>query len=173
VGLIRDPEQAITGTAREGHVALVVGECTGHLGQSALLAEVFNRAEGTAPPVDLEAERRNGDFIREHAEWIRACTDISDGGLALAAFEMAEAAGVGVEIESTDMGQLFGEDQARYLVACNFDQAEALMGAAAKAGVPITSVGRFGGDTVKIGASEAPLADLSEVFRTSFGAIFG
>ncbi|WP_111733826.1 phosphoribosylformylglycinamidine synthase subunit PurL [Roseovarius amoyensis] len=173
VGLIRDPEQAITGTAREGHVALMVGECSGHLGQSALLAEVFNRIEGAAPPVDLEAERRNGDFIREHAEWIRACTDISDGGLALAAFELAEAAGVGVEIETADMGQLFGEDQARYLVACNFDQAEALMGAAAQAGVPIASVGRFGGDTVRIGNAEAPLAELSEVFRSGFGAIFG
>ena len=173
VGLIRDPEQAITGTAREGHVALMVGECSGHLGQSALLAEVFNRIEGAAPPVDLEAERRNGDFIREHAEWIRACTDISDGGLALAAFELAEAAGVGVEIETADMGQLFGEDQARYLVACNFDQAEALMGAAAQAGVPITSVGRYGGDTVRIGNAEAPLAELSEVFRSGFGAIFG
>ena len=51
----------------------------GHLGQSALLAEVFNRAEGDAPAVDLEAERRNGDFIRENRAWIRACTDLSDG----------------------------------------------------------------------------------------------
>ncbi|MBZ0124502.1 MAG: phosphoribosylformylglycinamidine synthase subunit PurL [Roseovarius sp.] len=172
VGLIRDPGHAITGTARDGHVALMVGECSGHLGQSALLAEVFNRAEGAAPPIDLEAERRNGDFIRRHAGWIRACTDISDGGLALAAFEMAEAAGVGVEIESADMGQLFGEDQARYIVACNFDQAEALMAAAVQAGVPIASVGRFGGDAVRLGGSEAPLAELSEVFRTAFGDIF-
>ena len=86
VGLIQDPESAITGTAREGHVALVVGDGHGHLGQSALLAEVFNRAEGDAPPVDLAAEKRNGDFIRAHAGWIKACTDLSDGGLALAAF---------------------------------------------------------------------------------------
>lgn len=172
VGIIRDPSQVITGNARAGHVALMVGECAGHLGQSALLAEVFNRVEGAAPPVDLQAERRHGDFIRENAEWIRACTDLSDGGLALAAFELAEAAGVGVEIDSADMGELFGEDQARYLIACNFDQAEALMAAAAKAGVPIKSVGRFGGDTVKMGSSEAPLAELSEVFRTSFGALF-
>ena len=173
VGLIRDPEDAITGMAREGHVAIVVGETQGHLGQSAILAEVFNRVEGTAPPVDLDAEKRNGDFIRANARLIRACTDLSDGGLALAAFEMAEAAGVGVNLDSADMGQLFGEDQGRYLIACNFDAAEALMAAAGKAGVPIQTVGRFAGSDVSYGGSSAPLSELSEIYRSSFGAQFG
>ncbi|MEQ9242946.1 phosphoribosylformylglycinamidine synthase subunit PurL [Roseovarius indicus] len=173
VGLIRDPEDAITGMAREGHVAIVVGETQGHLGQSAILAEVFNRVEGTAPPVDLDAEKRNGEFIRANARLIRACTDLSDGGLALAAFEMAEAAGVGVNLDSADMGQLFGEDQGRYLIACNFDAAEALMAAAGKAGVPIQTVGRFAGSDVSYGGSSAPLSELSEIYRSSFGAQFG
>ena len=172
VGLIAHADQAITGQVRDGHVALMVGESNGHLGQSALLAEVFNRVEGAAPAVDLEAEKRNGDFIRDNTQWISACTDISDGGLALAAFEMAEAAGVGVTLDSGDTAQLFGEDQARYLIACNFDQAEALMGAAMQAGVPIQSVGRFTGDAVNFGGSDAPLAELSQVFRSSFGAHF-
>ncbi len=173
VGLIRDPDTAILGQAREGHVALVLGETHGHLGQSAILSEVFNRAEGDAPPVDLEAERRHGDFIRDNHALIRACTDLSDGGLALAAFEMAEAAGVGVHLDADDMGTLFGEDQGRYLIACNFDQAEALMIAAGKAGVPLTSVGRFTGDTVRMGRVEAPLAELSTLYRGTFGTVFG
>jgi phosphoribosylformylglycinamidine synthase len=173
VGLIRDPETAITGAARDGHVALVLGETHGHLGQSALLAEVFNRVEGDAPPVDLDAEKRHGDFIRANHALIKACTDLGDGGLALAAFEMAEAAGVGVHLDSDDTATLFGEDQGRYLIACNFDQAEALMIAAGQAGVTLASVGRFTGDTVRMGRSEAPLAELSELFRSSFGATFG
>src|SRR6056297_782577 len=172
VGLIRDPATAITGEAREGHVALVLGETRGHLGQSALLAEVFNRVEGDAPPVDLDAEKRNGDFIRANHALIKACTDLSDGGLALAAFEMAEAAGVGVQLDADDTPTLFGEDQARYLVACNFDQAEALMIEAGRAGVPIQSVGKFTGDTVKFGSSEAALAELSGIYRNSFGETF-
>lgn len=170
VGLIAAGEEPITGEARDGHVALLVGETTGHLGQSALLAEVFNREDGDAPAVDLEAEKRNGEFIRANRELIKACTDLGDGGLALAAFEMAEEAGVGVQIDAGDTQTLFGEDQARYLIACNFDQAEALMLAAGQAGVTITSVGKFGGDTVKIGGSEAPLAELKEIFRSSFAA---
>ncbi|WP_422027974.1 phosphoribosylformylglycinamidine synthase subunit PurL [Roseovarius sp.] len=173
VGLITSPDDAITGTARDGHVAILVGETQGHLGQSAILAEVFNRAEGAAPPVDLAAEKRNGDFIRANARWIRACTDLSDGGLALAAFEMAEAAGVGVQLDSADMGQLFGEDQGRYLIACSFDAAEALMAAAGQAGVPIQTVGRFTGSDVTMGGTSAPLADLSELYRSSFGSHFG
>ena len=173
VGLIGSPDDAITGTARDGHVAILVGETQGHLGQSAILAEVFNRAEGAAPPVDLGAEKRNGDFIRANARWIRACTDLSDGGLALAAFEMAEAAGVGVQLDSADMGQLFGEDQGRYLIACSFDAAEALMAAAGQAGVPIQTVGRFTGSDVSFGGTSAPLAELSDIYRSSFGNHFG
>ncbi|MGA0924492.1 MAG: phosphoribosylformylglycinamidine synthase subunit PurL, partial [Lutimaribacter sp.] len=168
VGLIDTPEQAILGTARDGHVALLIGETAGHLGQSALLAEVFNREDGDAPAVDLDAEKRNGQFILDNHALITACTDLADGGLAMAAFEMAEAAGVGIVLDDTDMGQLFGEDQARYLVACNFDKAEALMVAASGAGVPIRSVGRFTGDSVKLGNAEAPLADLAALYRGAF-----
>ncbi|SHL72599.1 phosphoribosylformylglycinamidine synthase subunit II [Roseovarius litoreus] len=173
VGLIRDPETAIIGEVRDGHVALVLGETAGHLGQSALLAEVYNRIEGDAPPVDLDAEKRHGDFIRANHALIRACTDLSDGGLALAAFELAEAAGVGVQLDSDDTATLFGEDQARYLIACNFDQAEALMIEAGRAGVTLQSVGRFTGDTVRFGSVEAPLSDLSQTYRSAFASIFG
>jgi phosphoribosylformylglycinamidine synthase len=171
--LITDPEAAITGSARDGHVALLLGETHGHLGQSALLAEIFHRAEGDAPPVDLDAEKRHGDFIRDNHGNIRACTDLGDGGLALAAFEMAEAAGVGIRLETADTATLFGEDQGRYLIACNFDAAEALMIAAGQAGVPLLTVGRFTGDTIRMGRIEAPLSDLSELYRSSFGTTFG
>ncbi|CAM3690091.1 phosphoribosylformylglycinamidine synthase subunit PurL [Phaeobacter inhibens] len=170
VGLIAADEEAITGEVRDGHIALLIGDTIGHLGQSALLAEVFNREDGDAPAVDLEAEKRNGEFIRANRELIKACTDLGDGGLAMAAFELAEGAGVGVQIDAGDTPTVFGEDQARYLVACNFDQAEALMMAAGQAGVTVTSVGKFGGEMVKIGGSEAPLAELADIFRSSFAA---
>jgi phosphoribosylformylglycinamidine synthase len=169
VGLLANIEtDLIAGVTRDGHVALMIGATTGHLGQSALLAEVFNREEGDAPHVDLAAEKRNGDFVRANRQLIKACTDLSDGGLALAAFEMAEAAGVGVQLDAGDTPTLFGEDQARYLVACNFDEAEALMVAAGKAGVTVSTVGRFGGDGVKLGGAEAPLAELAAIYRSSF-----
>ncbi|QXT38288.1 phosphoribosylformylglycinamidine synthase subunit PurL [Gymnodinialimonas ceratoperidinii] len=172
VGLLDHIDELIAGVAREGHVLLLVGETEGHLGQSALLAEVFNREDGDAPRVDLEAEKRNGDFIRDNREWIGACTDLSDGGLALAAFEIAHAAGTGVTLDLADTATLFGEDQARYLISTSFDKAEALMVAAGQAGVTLGTVGKVGGEMVRIGGSEASLAELSEAYMGTFAATF-
>ncbi|MDE0970177.1 MAG: phosphoribosylformylglycinamidine synthase subunit PurL [Octadecabacter sp.] len=172
VGLLKHSDDIIQGCAREGHVALLVGSTIGHLGQSAILAEVFHRSDGDAPDVDLVAERLHGNFICANAQWIDACTDLSDGGLALAAFEMAETAGTGFTLDACDTPTLFGEDQARYLIACTYDQAEALMVAAGNAGVPIASVGKFGGDHVSMGSSTAPLADLASLFRNTFADTF-
>ncbi|RBO54457.1 phosphoribosylformylglycinamidine synthase subunit PurL [Rhodovulum sp. BSW8] len=173
VGLLETLDELIAGVPAEGHLALLIGETAGHLGQSALLYEVFNREDGDAPRVDLEAERRNGDFLRANRALIAAATDLADGGLALAAFELAEAGGIGVTLDAADTPTLFGEDQARYLVAAGFDAAEALMVAAAKAGVPLTAVGRFGGDQVSFGGVSAPLADLTTLYRSAFAAALG
>ena len=172
VGLIKHADDAITGQARDGDVALLIGDTAGHLGQSALLAEVLGRVEGDAPTVDLIVEKRHGNFIRANRAHITACTDLSDGGLALAAFELAEAAEIGVTLDSADTATLFGEDQARYLITCSAKDAEALMLAAGPAGVPAQVVGHFGGDQVNYGGQSAPMADLSTLFRTSFGALF-
>ncbi|WP_223424189.1 phosphoribosylformylglycinamidine synthase subunit PurL [Tateyamaria pelophila] len=172
VGLIQHADDIIGSEVRNGHVALVIGETHGHLGQSALLLEVFGRSEGDAPPVDLDAEAKHGKFIRDNRHLITACTDLSDGGLVLAAFELSEAAGVGLVFDSDETPFLFGEDQARYLVACNFDKAEALMLEAGKLGIPIQTVGKFTGDTVWLGKNSAPLAELSDTYRSTFGKTF-
>ena len=44
---------------------VLLGETRGHLGQSLYLRELCGREDGPPPPVDLDAERRNGDFVRE------------------------------------------------------------------------------------------------------------
>lgn len=174
VGLIADLDQIIAGQPRGGDVALLIGATAGHLGQSALAAEAWGIETGDAPPVDLAAERRNGDFLLAHRAHIGAATDLSDGGLALAAFEMAEAAGIGVALDAGDIPTLFGEDQARYLLACPAAEAETLIEAAAREGVPAALVGRFGGDRVTLGTDGAPLAELSQLYRTAFArAIHG
>ncbi len=171
VGLIETPDQLIAGVAEDGDFALLIGDTQGHLGQSALLAEAFGREDGDAPAVDLFVERTHGDFIRTNGAMMHAATDLSDGGLALAAFEMADGAGIGLTLDTDDTAQLFGEDQARYLVACDFDQAEALMVAAGQAGVPIVQIGRFGGEAFIMGTASAPLAELSELYRSSFAQV--
>ena len=171
VGLLARLDDLIAGQPQSGDALVMIGAAQGHLGQSALLAEAFGIERGDAPPVDLDAERKHGDFILSARAHIRACTDLSDGGLALAAFEMAQGAGVGLTLESADIAQLFGEDQARYIVATQ--NAQALLAAAAQAGVPAAQVGVFGGDMVNLGGDTAPLAQLSHSYRSGFAAALG
>ncbi|MCX8507554.1 MAG: phosphoribosylformylglycinamidine synthase subunit PurL, partial [Rhodobacteraceae bacterium] len=168
VGLLASLDDLIAGQPTEGDVAVLIGETTGHLGQSALLYEAFGREDGDAPHVDLALERKNGDFLRANRKGIKAATDLADGGLALAAFEMAEAAGLGLTLDSGDTTTLFGEDQARYLVACSATQADSLLVAARAAGVAARLVGWFGGADVTFGASKAPLDELSGLYRKAF-----
>ncbi len=167
VGLIAAQSDMIAGQVREGYVALLLGPDGTHLGQSALLAEAFGREQGDAPAVDLDAEKWNGDFIRTHHALIDVCTDLADGGLALAAFELAEAAGIGVTLQVDDLPALFGEDQARYLIACSPSNAEALLKAAEGEAV-LRQVGTFGGSEVRFGKTSASLDQLSALYRSSF-----
>ncbi|MEM8850810.1 MAG: phosphoribosylformylglycinamidine synthase subunit PurL [Pseudomonadota bacterium] len=172
VGLIDDLDKRISGTITEGMIALLLGDPGTHLGRSALLAEAFGREDGPPPPVDLAAERAHGDFLLANSAWITACTDLSDGGLALAAFTLAEAHGIGVTLDVPDTATLFGEDQARYLLAVDFDCAESLMVAGGQAGVPLAMVGQFTGARVKFGTAQALLSDLSALYRTAFADRF-
>ena len=170
VGLLKSTTDIIGFDVASGHIALVLGETKGHLGQSALLAEAFNRTEGDAPHVDLTAEAAHGNFIRTHHALIAACTDLSDGGLALAGFEMSDHAGLGLALDTDNTAQLFGEDQARYLIAATPENAVKLQTAAQAAGIPLSQAGTFGGDTLSFGTSSAELSDLGTLYRVSFAA---
>ncbi len=171
VGILATLDDLIAGRPVAGDVAVLIGATRGHLGQSALLAEAFGIEDGDAPPVDLVAERSHGEFVRRMRMNIRSCSDLSDGGLALAAFEMAEGAGLGLALDAGDIPALFGEDQARYLIAASPKDAQAIISAAGD--IPVTIVGRFGGDTVDFGGKFAPLAELSTLYRTAFAKAVG
>ncbi len=168
VGLLTSGQDLIAGLPREGDIGIVIGASHGHLGQSALLAEAFGREDGDAPPVDLAAEKRHGAFVLAQRALIHAAADLSDGGLALAAFEMADAAGIGLTFEATDIPTLFGEDQARYLLVASPEDADALETAARAARLPATRALWFGGGSVTVGDTSTPLADLSTVYRGAF-----
>jgi phosphoribosylformylglycinamidine synthase len=152
VGLLADIEKrAVIAFGKEGQEIFLVGRSGGHLGQSLYLRELFGREEGAPPPVDLGAEAACGGLVRAAIEQghLECCHDISDGGLLVALAEMAMASGIGAEIDASAAGEtplhawLFGEDQARYLVAT--DEPGKLAALAETAGVRLTRVGRTGG----------------------------
>jgi phosphoribosylformylglycinamidine synthase len=172
VGLIDDFTRSAT-LAFKGpdEAILLVGATVGWLGQSLYLRDICEREEGSPPPVDLAAERRNGDFVRALiAEGIAtAAHDLSDGGLLVALAEMAMASGIGAELDAAPSAAhafWFGEDQGRYVVSVSPDAAEATAKRAKAAGVPVRRLGTTGGDALTL-AGERPIlvAKLRESFE--------
>ena len=129
----------------EGDTLVLIGETHGELGASIYLREVLGREDGAPPPVDLKLERKTGDFVRGLIEAGRlTCVhDLSDGGLIGAAADMALASDVGVELDATSATHahifLFGEDQARYLVAVPNPHGGARSGARGRGCTPRSS----------------------------------
>ncbi|MFN7388891.1 phosphoribosylformylglycinamidine synthase subunit PurL [Brevundimonas sp.] len=137
-------------TMAEGDTLVLIGETVGELGASLYLREVLGREDGAPPQVDLKLERRTGDFIRGEIEAGRlTCVhDLSDGGLVGAAADMALASDTGVVLDATGAAHahilLFGEDQARYLVAV--PDAEPILTAAREAGLHASVIGHARGN---------------------------
>ena len=158
---------------------MLLGASDGHLGRSAVLADLFGIEEGAAPIVDLEAERAAGELLRKlfAANMIRAAHDLSDGGLAMAAAEMALASGCGATLDAgegmSDLAWFFGEDQARYLLAVPALKADAVCEAAAAAGVPAARIGALGGAVVALGEGSVSLDALRGAHQGGFAAMMG
>jgi phosphoribosylformylglycinamidine synthase len=151
VGLIADAGTAVDlALKRDGDAVILIGATIGHLGASLYLREIEGREAGPPPPVDLAAERRNGDFVRHIIQGglVAACHDLSDGGLFVALAEMAMAGMRGLTIgpfpsEVPLHAYLFGEDQARYVIETPDPQT--VLHAAQAAGVPARVIGVIGG----------------------------
>jgi phosphoribosylformylglycinamidine synthase len=168
VGRIDDLDFFATVDFRKAGESLVlIGDTKGQLGRSLYLRDLLGRDEGAPPPVDLVAERRNGDFVRGLIEsgTIVTCHDIADGGLLVAVAEMALAANIGAEIAPPQSlpcpfhAWLFGEDQGRYLIATGHP--DDVLARAKEAGVPAVVIGRTGGSALTLaGSGTISLAEL-------------
>jgi phosphoribosylformylglycinamidine synthase len=175
VGLIEDVGRVLRTAVREGDTLVLVGETRGHLGQSALLAELFGIEAGPPPPVDLEAERRAGECVlaANAAGLVAAAHDLGDGGLAVAAAEMALAGDTGVRLDADPaleaLAWFFGEDQGRYLLATTAP--DALRALAAEHGVAARVVGAAGGAEVVLGGEAVGLAALRARFEAALPSL--
>ena len=172
VGLVPDVTRlAASRFEAAGAVLLLIGTTRGWLGQSVYLRDICGRPEGTPPPVELAAERRNGDLVRQLIRdgVTAAVHDLSDGGLAVALAEMAMRSGIGARVETAAAGTvplhafLFGEDQGRYLLAVPPGRVAEAETAATSAGVPLARIGVTEGDALTLpGAPPILVARLRE-----------
>ncbi|PWL18259.1 phosphoribosylformylglycinamidine synthase subunit PurL [Falsochrobactrum shanghaiense] len=177
VGLIPDWSQAASiGGMQDGDVLVLLGGDGTHLGQSIYLRDLFDRADGPAPAVDLAQEKRNGEFVRSAIRngQVTACHDLSDGGLAIAVAEMAIKSGKGATLNIGDglpHALLFGEDQARYVVSATPEMAKLIALNAEGAGIPFRLLGAVGGDRLTFGGiCDVSVAELNEAYEGWFPA---
>ncbi len=170
VGLIPNLEffQTLSG-AKDGDTLVLIGDTTGWLGASLYLREILRREDGAPPPVDLEAEKRAGDYIRKliRNRRVNAVHDCSDGGLAITACEMAFTSNIGMHLTRAigcpTHAWLFGEDQGRYLVAVGEYSVNPVLSTAKDRNVPAQIIGKVGGDRIKAdGGFDVSLKGLRE-----------
>ena len=148
---------------------MLIGDTEGHLGQSLYARELCGREDGAPPPVNLSAERRNGDLVRGLIMngVATSCHDVSGGGLLVAIADMAMASRIGAVLDYDRGGVpsyafLFGEDQGRYVLTTN--NPELVLEQAAVDGVTASVIGVTGGATLKISEFDSiSVAELTQV----------
>ena len=177
VGLLANLDEIIRMVPQSKDKLVLLGDTDGHLGQSALLADVLGIETGDAPVVDLAKERLAGELVRalHQAGLISAAHDISDGGIALAVAEMCLAGKCGAEVGNPSslpaISFLFGEDQGRYLLSVPQAAVSTVLEQAVSAGVTAHEIGTFEGDFLALDGTFIPLAALKEGFDTGLPAL--
>jgi phosphoribosylformylglycinamidine synthase II len=179
VGLLEDYSRAATiGFKGSGDVLVVIGTRGGHLGQSLWLREIKGRSDGPPPPVDLAAERRTGEFVREQiaAGALTAVHDVSDGGLAVAIAEMALAGNIGALVQPAGPGhaarQFFAEDQGLYVATIDDGHLLDFLTGADVAGVDVEPIGRTAGKRLIFELADGDYCVPLEELRTAHESFF-
>src|SRR6185503_8081896 len=124
----------------------------------------------------LAAEKRNGDFVRSLIEAGRLDTvhDVSDGGMLVAVGEKAMANGIGAKLTTEEsIAPLFGEDQARYVIAVPEKQGAAILADAKSAGVPVRIIGTAGGSELVLSGDRIVVAKLRTAHEAWFPNYMG
>jgi phosphoribosylformylglycinamidine synthase len=188
LGQVEDVRRCVTMDLKEpGNLLYQVGATRAEMGGSHFNL-VQEQSGGTAPQVDPALARSTFAAVHQaiSAGTVRACHDLSEGGLAVAIAEMAFAGGRGAEIALNNLSQdcavaeadeknvvlLFAESNTRFLCEVPEGQAEAFELAMAK--VPCARIGKVTADAkVSIRANsddetaliDAEIADLKEAWQ--------
>jgi phosphoribosylformylglycinamidine synthase subunit PurL len=191
VGLLDDvAKMATIAFKAEAHKIILIGSDSRvepELGQSTWMHVCHSRQDGPSPKVDLAAERRHGELVRQLIAdgLVTAVHDVSDGGILVAIAEMALAGNIGARLEISAFENvvdrekirhawsLFSENQARYIVTEKFDS-HMVEKMASEAGVRACFIGWTAGDGIAICRGEdavypaVSLADLRAAHDSFF-----
>lgn len=148
VGIIEKPEYRMSIPFKNaGDAIVLLGSTRNDLGSSQYLVKLKGVAYSPCPSFDLNEEFALHQLLEQfsHEQVVASAHDVSEGGLFIACFESASAAGLGFDM-CTEKGlrldaALFGESQSRVVVSVGQDLLDKLMKLAADAGVEATHIG--------------------------------
>lgn len=156
MGQIADVSKSITMDAKvSGNIVFLVGSTKDELGGSHL-SLVRKLEGGRVPTVDSIVAKST--FAQVHqaidAGLVRSCHDLSEGGLAVAAAEMAMAGGMGMRIDLSGMPgedlhatqRLFSESNTRFLVETEPQSAAEFEALLSQGNVPVCRLGTIEAD---------------------------
>ncbi len=174
VGILNDFTNRLTIAPKSGDVLWLIGETSGHLGQSALTEEILEINVGSPPIVNLDKEFLSGQLILKLNELklINSCHDLSDGGLILTAAEMAIMAKQGIKLFSESVEFLFGEDQGRYLVSGLTKNETEVFNLGKEFSTPTTKVGFVEGKSFQIGNDTISIHELTKLHQNGLSSLF-
>ncbi len=166
LGVVDDAYTHRPAFARPGQTLVLLGATRPELGGSEVLAVVHDRVAGRPPALDLAAEVALARLLAD-TDLGGAAHDLSEGGLAVALAEMALGAGAGIRFElpagAEPLWGLFGESTGRAVVACDPDDVDRLLSAAAGARLPAHVLGTLDGDHLELpGALRVPVEELRQ-----------
>ncbi len=128
MSVLDDAGKCVTSDAKTaGNLLFIVGKTRDEMGGSHYLQAVGLKSGNDVPPVNCAANLESMKKLQQAIEegLVRACHDLSEGGLAVAAAEMAFSGELGVELSLADLpadgnvsltAKLFGESAGRFLV---------------------------------------------------------
>lgn len=186
LGVLDDYSVAITGAIkRAGNVIVLTGPREDRLGASQVRHALTGETGGTLPPLDFDRERRRTYAVLEAIRQglVLSCHDIAEGGLAVAAFEMAlggfHSQGLGLQIPISGLGRssalvrLYSESPG-FLIEVSKDHLARLVDFLGSCGVDAAMIGRtLAEPRFRLIDGGMPLvdADLAELGRIHLDAI--
>ncbi len=148
-GILQDYASAITPALKEeGSRLLLLGERRDELGGSAFHRHLGLEG-GTPPEIRFGEVRDQIDLVLDAVErrWVLACHDVSEGGLVVAAAEMALAGGLGLRLDpGPELGDLaahtfFFTETGGFLLEVDEDHLENITTACRERAVRVRQVG--------------------------------
>jgi phosphoribosylformylglycinamidine synthase len=174
VGINEDQNNVLLSTfQKEGNALYLVGESRSEFGGSLYMKELCATVAGTIPAMDYDKERALWNLVIEaNKKGLLSCAkDCSAGGAAIALAKMAcvSSKGVVATMNVTDSRDIFAESMSRAIIEVSPENCaafEAMLG-----DLKSEKIGTIGGDVFALNDVKMNLADMQEVYYTTFAKV--